>query len=255
MVLQKAYQRLSTTPIPPIQIIGGPSWIDSDRWDIDAKFNCSGGALSSEQLQQMVTSMLEDRFKLKAHKETREGQVYSLVVAKDPAKIKLSDDQTPVPQQVGAPIRACSTVPEAPVRTAPPAPPALATGQRGDPFDRNNPAPVPRGFLGFSFSLSEIILRGSAIPIARMVGTLQRYFASPIIDKTNLTGLFDFTIRFNHDGLVNFDGMPFSMSPIEAADPVPTLFTAIQDLGLKLEPTKGPVEVLIIDSVQKPTPN
>src|SRR6185369_7653958 len=132
MVLQKAYQRLSTTPIPPIQIIGGPSWIDSDRWDIEAKFNCGGGALSSEQIQQMVRSMLEDRFKLKAHKETREGQVYSLAVAKDPAKIKLSDDQTPMPRQVASFPPACSPVPEA----APsPAPPVTPTGQRGDPFD------------------------------------------------------------------------------------------------------------------------
>src|SRR5262245_35374247 len=68
MLLQRAYQPPSTTPIAPIQIIGGPSWIDSDRWDIEAKFDCGGGALSSEQILQMVRSMLEDRFKLKAHK-------------------------------------------------------------------------------------------------------------------------------------------------------------------------------------------
>src|SRR4051812_42830391 len=50
MVLQKAYQPLSITPIAPIQIIGGPSWMDSDRWDIEAKFDCNGRALSSEQI-------------------------------------------------------------------------------------------------------------------------------------------------------------------------------------------------------------
>jgi len=88
-----------------------------------------------------------------------------------------------------------------------------------------------------------------------MLGTLQRYVASPIIDKTNLTGLFDFTIQFSHAGLVNFDGMPFSIPGIDAGDPAPTLFTAIQDLGLKLEPAKGPVQVLVVDSVQKPTKN
>jgi len=252
MVLQKAYQPLSITPIAPIQIVGGPSWMDSERWDIEAKFDCNGRALSSEQIHQMVWSMLEDRFKLKAHKETREGQVYSLVVARDPAKIKLSDDQTPIPRQVASVLPPCSPVPDAPAN---PAPLGLPTGQRGDPFDLNNPALVPRGFVGFSFSPSEIILRGSGVPIARMVGALQRYFASPIIDKTNLTGVFDFTIRFSHSGLVNFDGMPFAMSGIEAADPVPTLFTAIQELGLKLEPAKGPLEVLVVESVQKPTLN
>jgi uncharacterized protein (TIGR03435 family) len=251
MLLQRAYQPLSITPIAPIQIIGGPSWIDSDRWDIEAKFDCDGGALSSSQIQEMVRSMLEDRFRLKAHKETREGQVYSLVVVKAPAKIKLSDDQTPIPRQVASFLPACSPVQQAPAN---PAPTVLPTGQSGDPFDRKNPAPVPRGFVVISFSTSEIILRGSAVPIARMVGSLQRYFASPIIDKTNLPGLFDFTIQFSHAGLVNFDGMPFSI-PIEAADPVPTLFTAIQELGLKLEPDKGPLEVLVVDSVQKPTKN
>ena len=90
MLVQRAYQRLSTTPIAPIQIIGAPSWIDSDRYDIQATANCSVGPPSSEQIQLMFRSMLEDRFQLKAHKETREGQVYNLVVAKYPPKIKLS---------------------------------------------------------------------------------------------------------------------------------------------------------------------
>src|SRR5262245_15818575 len=81
MLLQRAYQRVSTTPIAPIQIIGAPNWIDSDRYDIQATANCTVGALSSEQIQLMFRSMLEDRLQLKAHKETREGQVYNLVVA------------------------------------------------------------------------------------------------------------------------------------------------------------------------------
>jgi uncharacterized protein (TIGR03435 family) len=98
------------------------------------------------------------------------------------------------------------------------------------------------------------------------LGTLQRYVGSPFVDKTNLTGLFDLALRFSQEGLVNPDGMPLS-SPagvisargvipgIDTADPVPTLFVAIQELGLKLEPAKGPVEVLAVDSVQKPTEN
>src|SRR5438045_156717 len=94
MLLQGAYQRLSTTPTAPIQIIGEPSWIDSDRYDIQTTANCSVRAYSSEQSQLMFRSMLEDRFQLKAHKETREERVYNLVVAKYPPKIKLSEDQT-----------------------------------------------------------------------------------------------------------------------------------------------------------------
>ena len=252
MLLQRAYQRLSTTPIAPIQIIGGPSWIDSDRYDIQATANCSVGAFSSEQIQLMFRSMLEDRFQLKAHKETREGQVYNLVVAKYPPKIKLSEDQTPIPRQVTAPIKPCSSAPEAPPNRAPSVPPS---GQRGSPFDPNNPA--PRGFVGISFSRSGVILRGSAVPISSMLGTLQRYVGSPIVDKTNLTGLFDFSLWFSQEGLVNFDGMPLA-SPdrvTPASDRAPILFTAIQEVGLKLEPAKASVEILVVDSVQKPTEN
>ncbi len=71
-LLQRAYQRLSRTSIAPIQTIGGPNWIDSDRYAIEAKVNCSGGALSIEQMQLVIRSMLEDRFQLKAHIEIRE---------------------------------------------------------------------------------------------------------------------------------------------------------------------------------------
>jgi uncharacterized protein (TIGR03435 family) len=255
MLLQRAYQRLSTTPIAPIQIIGAPSWIDSDRYDIQATANCSVRALSAEQIQLMFRSMLEDRFQLKAHKETREGQVYNLVVAKYPPKIKLSEDQTPIPRAAAAPIEPCSPVPEPPAN---PPPPPIPAGQRGSPFDPNTPA--PRGFVGISFSLSGVTLRGAAVPISRMLGTLQRYVGSPIIDKTDLTGLFDFTLWFSQEGLVNPDGMPLAspdrvIPPGLAIDRAPTLFTAIQEVGLKLEPAKGPVEVLVVDSVQKPTAN
>jgi len=262
MLLQSAYQHPSTTPVAAIQIIGVPSWIDSDRYDIQATANCNGGALSREQIQLMVQSMLEDRFQLKAHMETREGQVYNLVVAKYPPKIKLSEDQTPIPQRGGAPPQPCSPVPEVPAN---PAPPLGAPGQRGSPFDPNNPA--PRGFLGMSFTQAGITLRGSAASISSMMGMLQIYAGRPVIDKTDLRGLFDFAIRFSQEGLFNPDGRPMSSAsaPIPApgappggntaADPVPSLFTAIQELGLKLESAKGPVEVLVVESVQKPNEN
>ena len=71
MLLQRAYQRPSTTAVAPMPTIGAPSWIDSDPYDIQATANCSGGAPSPEQIQLMVLSMLEDRFQLKAHGDSR----------------------------------------------------------------------------------------------------------------------------------------------------------------------------------------
>src|SRR5262245_13363373 len=130
MLLQNAYQRPSTGgPAGQLQIIGGPSWIDSDRYDIQATADCSHGVLSRDQVQLMVQSMLEDRFQLKAHMETRELPIYNLVVAKDGPKLKTSEDQTP--PAVGGPPQPCGPVPDAPA--LPPFPPP-APGARGGPI-------------------------------------------------------------------------------------------------------------------------
>jgi len=127
MLLQQGYARTATAgPIAQLQIIGGPSWMDSDRYDITATADCSGGVLSREQNQLMIQSMLEDRFQLKAHMETRELPVYNLVVAKDGPKIKASEDQSPTPF-AGGPPTACGPAPA----QLPPLPPPPAPGQRG----------------------------------------------------------------------------------------------------------------------------
>src|SRR5215471_296196 len=117
MLLQQAYSKNSNAgPGGQIQLVGGPSWMDSDRYDIQATADCSGGVLSREQLQLMIQSMLEDRFQLKAHMETRELPIYNLVAAKDGPKIKASEDQTPPPLAAGPP-QPCAPA------SAPPAPP------------------------------------------------------------------------------------------------------------------------------------
>ena len=76
-------------------VIGGPAWIDTDRFDIEAKVEGDSRAIPAAEVWRMVQSLLEDRFKLKAHRETRELAVYNLVVAKGGLKMKLSPDQTP----------------------------------------------------------------------------------------------------------------------------------------------------------------
>src|SRR5205085_1314894 len=112
MLLQQAYQRAGNTPLGgQLQVIGAPGWIDSDRWDIQAKADCSGGKLSREQTQSMLQSMLEDRFQLKAHTETRELPIYNLVAGKDGPKIKASQDQSPAPIFANGPPQPCDPVP------------------------------------------------------------------------------------------------------------------------------------------------
>lgn len=266
MLLQNAFQRPSSgAPSPQIQIVGGPAWIDSDRYDIQATADCSGGVLSREQLQLMIQSMLESRFQLKAHMETREVSIYNLVVAKDGPKLKTSEDQTPPAVPQGAP-QPCGPAPAAPV---PPPPPFGGPGQRGNPFDSN--FTMPRGAMAMMFSPTGFTMRATAVPLPNLINMLQNQVGRPIIDKTDLKGLFDFQLQFSPEGLASpalNGGAPFgplpgappggagpAIAPPASADPVPSLFTAIQELGLKLESSKGPVPVLVVDSVQKPTEN
>jgi uncharacterized protein (TIGR03435 family) len=266
LLLQNAYTRTSTMgPIAQLQIIGGPTWIDADRYDIQATADCSGGALSREQVQLMVQSLLEDRFQLKAHMETRELPIYNLVVAKDGPKLKASADQTP-PGNGQGPPQPCSPVPAGALAPPPPPPPPLpGPGQRGGPLDPN--FVMPRGSMFMMGSPTGTTLRAAGVPLTNLVLMLQQQIGRPIVDKTDLKGLFDFTLQFGREGLASpgFGGGPPpeaglglagpGAAPSAAADPVPSLFTAIQELGLRLESAKGPIEVLVVDSVQKPTAN
>jgi uncharacterized protein (TIGR03435 family) len=178
----------------------------------------------------MVEAFLEDRFKLKVHRETRQLPVYNLVVAKNGMKIKLADDQTP---------------------------PSF-DDQEEAPFDAA--APPPRGeAITRSIASGETVLIGTAIGISPNLSSrrphallphglttlLSGTVGRPVIDKTNLKGLFDFRLQFTPDRLLsNPDALGIS------------LFTAVEEqLGLKLESAKGPVEVIVIDSVAKPSEN
>lgn len=101
------------------RILGGPAWIGTDRFDIQAKANDSITSLVPDQAKLMLQSLLEDRFQLKAHIETREVPVYNLVVAKGGHKMKLSEDQGPYGasgSQRGLPVDAQGPVPRGMVR-------------------------------------------------------------------------------------------------------------------------------------------
>jgi len=267
MLLQQGYSKANNAPLGgQLQIIGGPNWMDSDRYDIDAKADCSGGTLTREQLQWMIQSMLQERFQLKSHMETRELPIYNLVVAKDGPKMKKSEDQTAPPFLAGGPPLPCGPAPAVPPPALPPPPPP---GQPGAAF---NLSAVPRGAMVMMMNpTSGLTMAASGAPITNLLGMLQQQAGRPIIDKTELKGLFDFKLNFLPENLPGGFGPagplqpPGGAGPIgpggaptpsTSADPVPSLFTAIQEqLGLRLESAKGPVDVLVVDSVQKPTEN
>jgi uncharacterized protein (TIGR03435 family) len=277
MLVQQAYANPNVQGAM-LEIVGGPAWMDSDRYNIEAKADCSGGVISREQLLLMLQSMLEDRFQLKARVETRELPVYNLVVAKEGLKMKASADQTPMGGGRGAP-QPCGPAPAAPALPPPPPPPPPGVGgaRGGALFDA---AQMPRGAMLMMANQQGMTVQGGAVPIGSLVMMLQQNVGRQVIDKTELTGLFDFVLRFSREGLagplggapVPPGGTPFgpaggvgggvpgggltgATAPPVALDPMPTLFSAVQELGLRLESTRGPVQVVVIDSVQKPSEN
>jgi uncharacterized protein (TIGR03435 family) len=226
LVIQRAYG-FPDEWLTRDQLIGGPGWIRNDRFDIEAKIEGDTRAIPNEQVWLMVQSLLEDRFQLRVHHETRELPVYNLVVANGGLKMKLSSDQTPP--------------------------------RSDDEVDTFDPGSPPRGETSVTHTPSgETIVSGTAISILpslevrrphalppRSLTSLLRESGRLVVDKTDLKDFFDFRLRFVPEEL---SGNPDASSP--------TIFTALQEqLGLKLESAKGNVEVLVIDSVEKPTEN
>jgi uncharacterized protein (TIGR03435 family) len=183
----------------------GPGWIDSQKYDIEAKpdaaFARNPDPGNSLQLRLMLQSLLEERFRLTFHTETREEQVYTLAIAK--GGIKLVE---PTDAEVKDPKRGIM--------------------------------PGPGG------------VRGVAAPISNLTGLLSQQLGRLVIDRTGLTGKYDFELKWTPDTAYhvesNNDGPPDG----------PSLFTAVQEqLGLRLESAKAPVEFLAIDHVEKPDAN
>ena len=214
-------------------VIGGPSWIDTDRFDVEAKVGGETRSTPTEQMLRMVQFLLEDRFQLKVHRETRDLPVYNLVVAKGGVKMKLPLDQS-LPHRDDADDQAKASSDQTPHSI--------------------------RGETAITYTASgEIVLSGTAVPVSpnlairrphslpprSLIALLEGNLGRPVNDNTNLKALFDFRLQFARESLSRNSDVPGT-----------SIFTAIQEqLGLKLESAKGPVEVLVIDSVQKPSEN
>lgn len=248
ILLQIAYKTSKTAVLREDQVLGGPVWIDSDHFDVEAKAGCARGAISDDQLQLMAQSILEDRFQLRAHYETRDLPVYDLVVAKGGLRMKMSHDQTPAvrPAEMTTPPL-CAPDPPAADRAA--GPPTI------------NSHSIPRGMLLVMRNASEVNMTGTGVPIADLVQMLQGQAGRWIIDKTGMNELFDINLKFSRQSSStpearNSPAQSGAGQPATVESDVPELFTAIQEqLGLRLESAKAALDVLVIDSVQKPSEN
>lgn len=203
----------------PYAQISGPAWIDTQAYDIAVKI--PAGA-SKEQFQRMLQNMLAERFKLVVHHDTKVLPVYELVVAKNGPKLKESELN--------------------PASDLPPAQP--------QPFaeDKNGFPLLPPGRATWMMlnrpGRSRLAAQQQSASILTTV--LRSPLGRPLIDKTGLTGLYDFTLEF--DPRAATGGTPADGQELSAPD----IFIAIQQqLGLKLVDTKAPFDVVVVDQVAK----
>lgn len=190
------------------QLAGGPGWIGSDRFDIQARV--PEGAKQDNPA--MTRALLKERFKLVAHTEVRQEQVYALVLARPDGRLGAG---------IKPSTRECNSPPGTP-----------------SPCGMNSSVNDASGKLtGNGQSLENLVNALGSFGLSRMV-----------LDKTGLKGTFDFELQWTPDNLRSAAGSTQTDSP--------SIFAALQEqLGLKLEPQRGPVEFLVVDSIERPTPD
>ena len=217
------------------EIFGGPDWVTSDRFDIAATMPPSPTVLDDlntrARNRRLIRALLAERFKLVVHEERREMPVYSLVMARPDRR--LGQRLRPFEGECGEPSKL--------------GPPPNATF--GMPT--SDPSKGPQWCMAFT-GMGRLSAQGT--PLSDLTMILARFPAVSrrVLDRTGLTGRFDFDLEWTP--LVAPPGAVAPGVPPDAAGP--TLFTALQEqLGLKLESTKETVSVLVIDSVNQPSPN
>ena len=184
------------------QISGGPKWLVSDKYSIDAESNhTTAGLTGGPQMLMMLRSLLADRFRLRVHRETKHEAVYELVAAKGGSKLT----------------------------------------------ER-----VARGPAGRTLRFGPGELTGAAVPMLLLADQLSRLLGRSVVDKTALAGSYDFTLRWipRPDEFTPL-GRPEPTPPEDSSGP--SIFTALEEqLGLKLLPSNGLVEILVVDRAERP---
>ena len=196
------------------QISGAPSWVGTERWDLEAKTEGIQGGLTRDQSNALLRRLIEDRFQLKSRRESKKLPVYALEVTQNPTKNELKLK------------------------------PHTGDATQGKPL-------VNFGFGSASFTDSSV---------AGLAGQLTLYLDRPVLDRTDIQGAYDFTLKWTpapNESSPQAMGLPPRADPSTPADANgPSLFTALQEqLGLKLKSTKAPVDILVINHIERPSEN
>ena len=205
--------------VQPFQIVPGermPDWFNQDRWDIVAKAPADAAPQPGSEMM-MLQALLADRFKLVVRRETREMPVYALVLARTDGRL-------------GPQLRTSNGDCEA----------ARLAREKGGPQP-----PIGRGFCGTRAGNGSVSTSG--VPIAAFARNLAPMTGRFVIDRTGLTGSYDLDVKWTPD-----QGLAAGAAPGAATDGT-SLFAALEEqIGLKLEPQRAPIDVLVIESAERP---
>ena len=204
MLIMEAYD------VRAFQVSGGPGWMSTERWDIEAKAEGVQGQLPIGQTLKMLRALIADRFHLEVHHETKETTIYALLVSKNGSKL---------------------------------------TNHTGEP-----PRPTER------LRMRPGSISAKQVGIAALVRQLTLQLGRQVVDKTGLTGEYDFTLEWTPEpgqGGPESIGLPPDPGLVPPSDSNgPSIFTALQEqLGLRLDAQKGPVDVIVVDRAEKPEEN
>ena len=202
-------------PSPTNEIINAPDWVTNENYDITG---LAGPTATFPQVAEMLKTMLADRMRLAAHYEMRERAVYELVLASSDGRLGPDLRQSAVDcVAVAAAARARNEIPQPPPPTG----------------------PVPQ----CTMRRADGLLEANAWSMTALVENLRSRAGRVVIDRTGLTGAYDIRLEWAPD-------------PANSPDTRPSLFTALQEqLGVKLQPATASLPVLVIDRIERPTPD
>jgi uncharacterized protein (TIGR03435 family) len=200
-------------------LIGAPDWVNFETYDVEAK---AAGEVPRDQMTAMLQAMLAERFKLAVHYEMQERPVYALVLARADGRLGLGIRRSELDcDAIHAAQRAGSTGPFPATSNGAPTCGMSMRGERG----------------------MEVLLGGQ--PLSTLAASFGSGIGRIVLDKTGLTGNYDVTLRYI-----------MQPQPNAPPDTPPEIFTALQEqLGLKLEPDRAPLRILVIDHIERPTDN
>lgn len=195
----------------PRAISGGPSWAESDRYEILATTPGDRRPAYEDQMA-MLARLLTDRFQLTFHREAKNFSIYEITISKTGSKLKTTQAQPDAPSNLTSVV-----------------------------------SPAPGG------GIDHIVLPARNVTMPQFAAVLQRAILDrPVVDNTGLTGRYDFDLDWTPDE-TQFEGQLPQVTPDSGK---PSFFTAFQEqLGLKIEATRGPVQALVIDHLERPSDN